>query len=203
MIVRRIRLMAAALVAAVTAMAACGTRADSPVSVANNELIGGGDSSLVVIGDGFAFDDDSFTFAGDSFVFAGDSLVFEDDSLVIDNDTLVIEDDRLSPSAGSVVRVGNMRVVPDQAAAGDTVKLVFDLVIAPERTFTMTAFVDGVARASETRTGSFDGVFEVVVGTGADLIAVFGAGFHSARLDLRVSDPGSVIVNQGALFELR
>jgi hypothetical protein len=176
MIVRRIRLMAAALVAAVTAMAACGTRADSPVSVANNDLIGGGDSSLVV---------------------------FEDDSLVIDNDTLVIEDDRLSPSAGSVVRVGNMRVVPDQAAAGDTVKLVFDLVIAPERTFTMTAFVDGVARASETRTGSFDGVFEVVVGTGADLIAAFGAGFHSARLDLRVSDPGSVIVNQGALFELR
>lgn len=183
MIVRRTRLMAAGLVAAVAAMVACRTGADSPVSVPNSELVAAGDSGLVVIGD--------------------DGFVFEGDSFVVDDDTVVIEDDSLSPGAGNVVRVGNARVVPSPAVAGDTVELVFDLVIAPERTFAVTAFVDGAARASQTRTGSFDGVFELVMGTGADLIAAFGPGFHSARLDLRVSDPGSVIVNQGTLFELR
>ena len=67
---------------------ACRTGADSPVSVANSELLAPGDSSLVVMGDGFVVADDSFAFADGSFV-------FEDDSFVIDGDTVVIEDDGL------------------------------------------------------------------------------------------------------------
>ena len=60
-----------------------------------------------------------------------------------------------------VVQVGKVKVVPNPAAAGDTVRLVFDLRVMPERTVTMTVFIDGTAYASQTRTARFDGPFRV------------------------------------------
>jgi hypothetical protein len=67
----------------------------------------------------------------------------------------------------------------------------------------MTVFIDGTAYASQTRTARFDGPFEFVLGPAADLIAAFGRGTHSARLDLRVNEGARVIINQGVSLELR
>lgn len=104
---------------------------------------------------------------------------------------------------GNVVQVGKVRVVPNPAVPGDTVKLVFDLRVMPERTVTMTVFIDGTAHAGQTRTARFDGPFEFVLGPAADLIAAFGRGTHSARLDLRVNEGGRVIISQGVSLELQ
>lgn len=104
---------------------------------------------------------------------------------------------------GNVVQVGEVKVVPNPATAADTVKLVFDLRVTPARTVTMTAFIDGKAQVSQTRTGEFDGAFELVLGSGADLIATFGPGFHSAILDLRTTEPNEITVLQGTSFQLQ
>jgi hypothetical protein len=67
----------------------------------------------------------------------------------------------------------------------------------------MTALIDGTAVVSQTRTGRFEGVLELVLGDAADLIATFGTGFHSAILDLRATEPNKVTIVQGTSFQLQ
>src|SRR5919106_1058171 len=46
---------------------------------------------------------------------------------------------------GNLVRVSNVQVVPGSAEAGDTVRLVGNVTVAPEVAFTVTGSVDGRA----------------------------------------------------------
>lgn len=99
--------------------------------------------------------------------------------------------------------VGVLDIVPNPAQQGDVVSFNFNLVVVPERNFTLTAFIDDTEHASQARQEQYAGPFEFVIGDAADLIAEYGVGTHSARVVLRIQEDNRVFETSTTDFELQ
>jgi len=99
--------------------------------------------------------------------------------------------------------VSGLQVEPTPASAGDEVRLVFLLQVIPERSYTITVFIDGEEHGSRTRTESVSGSAEYVLGDAADLIARYGIGVHQARVRLDIPQDSRTLETQEASFELQ
>jgi hypothetical protein len=99
--------------------------------------------------------------------------------------------------------VGNLEVVPNPAVFGQAVTFAFDLTIVPEHEFTISAFIDDELHTSTARTGLVDGPFELDVGNATDLLARYGAGEHSARIVVVLTDVGREARTGPVTFELQ
>lgn len=80
--------------------------------------------------------------------------------------------------------IGALEVVPDTATAGEQVELRFFLLIAPARTVRLSALIDGDAYQIESATLNVNGTYKWPLGDAADMIARYGAGSHSAQVEV-------------------
>jgi hypothetical protein len=99
--------------------------------------------------------------------------------------------------------VGNLEVVPNPAQQGDVVTFVFNLIVVPERSFTVMASIDDTSHSNQTFRERRDGPFEYTVGDAADLIEQYGLGTHTAAVQVRLNETSDVIGAQSAEFELQ
>jgi len=116
---------------------------------------------------------------------------------------LVLGPGALGCSSDLLVSVSNLAVEPAQASAGDQVKLTFQLTVIPERTFTITVFIDGAEHGSETQTGTASGLAEFALGDAADLIASYGLGVHQVRIRLDIPQDSRTLETATTSFSLQ
>lgn len=102
-----------------------------------------------------------------------------------------------------VYSVGILDIVPNPAQQGDAVTFNFNLIVVPERTFTVTLFIDDTEHASQTLQQRYDGPFEFSVGDAGDLIAEYGLGTHSARVAVSIQEDNRVFETSTTNFELQ
>jgi hypothetical protein len=106
-------------------------------------------------------------------------------------------------SESRVYDIGVLEVGPNPVQPDDLVTFTFGLTVVPERNFTVTAFVDTTAHASQTLQRGYDGLFEFVVGQGSDLVAAYGVGSHQAVVQVRIIDDGFLLRTVPTTFELQ
>lgn len=97
----------------------------------------------------------------------------------------------------------NLRIMPNPAQAGDVVTFVFDFTLVPEREYSVLTFIDDAPHFSQTRSEAVDGVLRVPAGDGADLIATYGLGMHTARVEILDVTRGATVETPTAQFELQ
>lgn len=106
-------------------------------------------------------------------------------------------------SESRVYSIGVLQVEPDPVQPDDLVRFTFGLTVVPERNFTVTAFIDTTAHASQTLQRGYDGLFEFVVGQGSDLVAAYGVGSHQAVVHVRINDDGFLLRTETTGFVLQ
>ncbi len=99
--------------------------------------------------------------------------------------------------------IGVLFISPNPAQQGDVVTFTFDLIVIPERSFTVTAFIDDMAHTSQTFQQRQNGLFDFEVGDAGDLIAQYGLGTHTGRVEVLIAPDDELLANSARNFELQ
>ena len=105
------------------------------------------------------------------------------------------EDLRLSAS--------NLEIAPNPAVPGDVVVASFLLVLAPTQRHTVVVIIDNTEHVRVTSIEPPPQPYVITLGDAADLIAAYGAGTHSARIEVRAEEANEAARTQSAGFELK
>lgn len=97
----------------------------------------------------------------------------------------------------------NLEIAPNPAVPGDVVIAAFVLNLAPLQTYTIIVTIDDTEHVRVTSREPPARPYVITLGDAADLIATYGAGTHSARVEVRVEEEGETARTQSAGFELR
>jgi len=100
-------------------------------------------------------------------------------------------------------QIGALTIGPNPAEAGQDVTFAFGLTIVPEKRVTITAFINDVAYHSEEKILFWDSLYELELGSADPMIAQFGVGVHTARVQVFIIDEGRTLANSPIAFELR
>jgi hypothetical protein len=79
-----------------------------------------------------------------------------------------------------------LQIVPDPARPGDPVMAMFVLRLIPMQRHTMIVAIDGAEHLRVTRDDLTEIPVVIELGDAADLIATYGPGDHTARVEVRV-----------------
>ena len=99
--------------------------------------------------------------------------------------------------------IGVLFISPNPAQQGDVVTFTFDLIVIPERSFTVTAFIDDMAHTSQTFRLQQNGLFDFEVADADDLIAQYGLGSHTGRVEVLIAPDDELLANSAQNFELQ
>lgn len=100
------------------------------------------------------------------------------------------------------LQIGALTIGPNPAAAGESVTFRFGLTVVPEKNVTITAFINDEAYFSQTKLVFWDALYEFEIGGADPMIARFGVGVHTARVQVFVIDEGRTLRTQAVPFEL-
>ena len=101
-----------------------------------------------------------------------------------------------------ILSTSNLQVNPNPAVPGQTVVFTFILTVVPEHSFRVVALVDDLEHTSKDYATTLSGPFDFVVGTADELIAQYGVGEHTARVEIRLLDQDNVARSAAVSFEL-
>lgn len=97
----------------------------------------------------------------------------------------------------------NLDIGPNPAVPGDQVVASFILLLAPVQRHTVVLTIDDREHFRETSTDTPPLPYVITLGDAADLIATYGVGTHTARVEVRAEEEGETTRTQTASFELR
>lgn len=97
----------------------------------------------------------------------------------------------------------NLQVGPNPAVPGDVVQASFFLSLAPLQRHTVRVMIDERQHAAITSTEQPPAPYLITLGKAADLIATYGAGPHTLRIEVRADDADRTARTQAIGFELR
>jgi len=105
-------------------------------------------------------------------------------------------------SEGMQLDIFDLEVKPNPAQAGEDIAFEFFLIVMPARSIRLSAVVDGVTYAMETRSFNVNARFEWPLGDAVDMIAEYGAGTHTAQVLLLDIEEGVQLGSEQVTFEL-
>ena len=97
----------------------------------------------------------------------------------------------------------NLEIGPNPAMPGDQVVASFILLLAPVQRHTVILIINNMEHSRVTRDETPPLPYIITLGDAAGLIATYGAGVHSARVEVRAEEEGESARTQTASFELR
>jgi hypothetical protein len=97
----------------------------------------------------------------------------------------------------------NLQIAPNPAVPGDVVVASFDLLLVPTQPYTVIVTIDNTEHTRVTSNESPARPYVITLGDAADLIAEYGVGLHSARVEVRAEEENESTRTQSAAFELR
>lgn len=103
----------------------------------------------------------------------------------------------------SHLSASNLEIAPSPAVPGDVVVASVDVMVVPVQRHVVVLTIDGTEHVRVTNTTAPDSPQLITVGAAADLIATYGAGVHTARVEVRAEESGETARTQTASFELR
>lgn len=96
----------------------------------------------------------------------------------------------------------NLEIGPSPAVPGDVVVASVLLIVAPLQRHTIILTIDDVEHFRVTSSEAPAIPFVITLGDAADLIATYGTGMHSARVEVRAEEANEAARTQTASFEL-
>ena len=96
----------------------------------------------------------------------------------------------------------NLDIGPNPAVPGDVVVATFLVILAPIQRHTVIVMIDDQEHLRVT-SNQVPRPYVLTLGAATDLIATYGAGTHSARVEVRAEEEGESARTQSAAFELR
>ena len=97
----------------------------------------------------------------------------------------------------------NLEIGPNPAEPGDMVVAAFNLVLTPRQPYTVIVTIDGEEHSRATHNDLPSFVQTIQLGDAADLIAAYGAGVHSARVEVVAEEKNESSRTQSRSFEVR
>ena len=97
----------------------------------------------------------------------------------------------------------NLEIGPNPAVPGETVVAAFNLVLSPTQPYTIIVTIDNQEHSRVTHNDQPLFVQTLELGDAADLIATYGVGVHSARVEVVAEDDNESSRTQSKAFELR
>ncbi|MGH7637098.1 MAG: hypothetical protein ACREOK_05555 [Gemmatimonadaceae bacterium] len=97
----------------------------------------------------------------------------------------------------------NLEIGPNPAVPGDVVVATMFVIVQPLQRHTITLTIDDVEHLRVTSTETPAIPYVITLGDAADLIAEYGPGAHSARVEVRAEEANEAARTQTAGFELR
>lgn len=97
----------------------------------------------------------------------------------------------------------NLEIGPNPAVPGDMVVASFNLVLTPRQPYTVIVTIDDEEHSRVTHNDLPSFVQTIVLGDAADLIAAYGTGLHSARVEVVAEDKNESSRTQSRQFEVR
>lgn len=96
----------------------------------------------------------------------------------------------------------NLEIGPNPAVPGDLVVASVLVIVNPLQRHTIILTIDGAEHFRATSNEAPALPFLITLGDAADLIATYGPGTHSARVEVRAEEANEVARTQTASFEL-
>ena len=97
----------------------------------------------------------------------------------------------------------NLDIGPNPAEPGETVIAAFNLVLAPRQPYTVILTIDNEEHSRVTHNDQPPFVQTIELGDAADLIATYGEGVHTARVEVVAEDKNESSRTASRSFELR
>ena len=97
----------------------------------------------------------------------------------------------------------NLEIGPNPAVPGDVVVASVLLIVQPLQRHTIILTIDDVEHFRVTSTETPAIPYVITLGDATDLIATYGPGMHSARVEVRAEEANEAARTQTAGFELR
>ena len=97
----------------------------------------------------------------------------------------------------------NLEVGPTPAVPGDVVMASVEVIVSPVQSHTIILTIDGLEHFRVTSMEAPARPFLITLGDAADLIATYGTGVHSARVEVRAEESNHMARTQTVSFELR
>lgn len=104
---------------------------------------------------------------------------------------------------GFHLSASNLQIGPNPAVPGDQVQGSVFVDVSPIERHTIILFIDDTEHLRETSTQQPSSPVILSLGDAADLIAEYGTGVHSARVEVRAEERGRTARTQTYNFELR
>lgn len=99
--------------------------------------------------------------------------------------------------------VFNLEIGPNPAVPGDMVVASFNLVLTPRQPYTVIVTIDDEEHSRVTHNDLPSFVQTIQLGDASDLIAAYGTGLHSARVEVVAEDKNESSRTQSRQFEMR
>lgn len=96
----------------------------------------------------------------------------------------------------------NLQIAPSPARPGDLVVASVVVIVSPVQRHTIILTIDGAEHFRVTSNEALARPYVITLGDAADLIATYGPGTHSARVEVRAEDANEIARTQTASFEL-
>lgn len=97
----------------------------------------------------------------------------------------------------------HLEIGPNPAVPGDVVVTSFILSLVPIQRHTIRIMINDTEHVSVTSSEQPPVPYLITLGDAADLISAYGAGTHSARIEVRAEDADRTARTQSVSFELR
>jgi hypothetical protein len=97
----------------------------------------------------------------------------------------------------------NLEIGPNPAAPGQQVFAAFNLVLAPRQPYTVILSINDEEHSRVTHNEQTSFLHTIDMGDAADLIATYGEGVHTARVEVVAEDDNESARTQTKAFELR
>jgi hypothetical protein len=97
----------------------------------------------------------------------------------------------------------DLDIGPDPAVPGDVVVASFVLSLVPIQPHTIILSIDDTEHLRVTSNERPPIPYVIALGDAADLIAAYGTGTHTARVEVRAEEKGETARTQSVAFELQ
>ena len=108
-----------------------------------------------------------------------------------------------SDFGGFRLRASNLEVGPNPAVPGDQMVASFILLLAPVQRHTVVLTINGTEHSRITSNDAPLIPYVIQLGDAADLIAAYGTGTHSARVEVHAEEADETARTSSVSFELR
>jgi hypothetical protein len=108
-----------------------------------------------------------------------------------------------SELGGFRLRASDLEIGPNPAVPGDQMVATFIVILAPTQRHTVILTINDTEHSRVTSNDAPEIPYVISLGDAADLIARYGTGTHSARVEVHAEEANESARTQSETFELR